>query len=240
MSSNYQDRQFIPPSHRSTPRAVHPADRQTAHPAHPLGGQPPTPANAARRALREAPEQYRPAVTAAAAAGKDVTKAPDPRGPAAEEYELREIAERGLAARGHRRLGGPVEPGHRRPRRGAGLRRQALRAGHRRGRRPRGPTGRGPRPPGRGPRGTQVGGLPSHPAPTTTGPAVTPPGRSRWTARTPARSPGCVLEEAKAARPSADQAGAAASPSIERAKREQEKEQRRLEERKARRAAARS
>lgn len=55
-------------------------------------------ANAARKALRDAPEEFRVAVTEAAAAGKDVTKVPDPRPAAREDLELREMAETGLAS----------------------------------------------------------------------------------------------------------------------------------------------
>ena len=55
-------------------------------------------ANAARKALRDAPEEFRVAVTEAAAAGRDVSKVPDPRPAAREDLELREMAETGLAS----------------------------------------------------------------------------------------------------------------------------------------------
>jgi hypothetical protein len=95
MSASYQDRQYIPPAPGQLPEAYSPLiDKLNT--LRQRWAAATDAANAARRALREAPEAYRVAVTAAAAEGKDVAKVPDPRGPAAEEFELREIAERGL------------------------------------------------------------------------------------------------------------------------------------------------
>ncbi len=94
--SSYQDRQYIPPSPGQLPEQYTPLI-ENLNTLRARWAQATEQANAARRALREAPEAYRQAVTAAAAAGKDVTKVDDPRGPAAEAFELREIAERGMA-----------------------------------------------------------------------------------------------------------------------------------------------
>lgn len=94
--SNYQPAQFIAPPADALPKDFAPL-LERLEVLRQRWSAATDAANTARRELREAPAKYAAAVTAAAAAGQDVQQVPDPRGPAQEQYELREIAERGLA-----------------------------------------------------------------------------------------------------------------------------------------------
>ncbi len=96
MSSNYQERGYIgPPSDVLPPEFAPLLERLEVLRTRWAAAT--DAANTARRALREAPVQYADAVRAAAAKGEDVTAVPDVRITAREEYEVRDLAEAGLA-----------------------------------------------------------------------------------------------------------------------------------------------
>ena len=97
MSTNYQPAGYIAPPSDVLPKEFKPLlDRLEV--LRTRWAEATEQANNARRALREAPAQYADAVRAAAARGEDVTAVPDVRVTAREEYEVRDLAERGLAA----------------------------------------------------------------------------------------------------------------------------------------------
>lgn len=97
MSSTFTNTAFLPPDPAVLPEQYGPAIDKIVR-LRARWAEASERANAARRALREAPEAFRVAVTEAAAAGKDIEKVPDPRPKAREELELRELAESGLAS----------------------------------------------------------------------------------------------------------------------------------------------